>query len=323
MPNTELPDSVAIVLVPPCSLLGIGCVADPFLQANRLAERRLYDLKFYSWDGQPVVLDNGLPFPVHGALRDGPPCDTLLLLSDGLNGPDDGAAFNAVLTRMAPRLALLGAVGYASWWLAAAGLLEGYRATIHWPEQTQFAERFHKTIASQHLFEHDRDRFSSGGGLAALDGMLALISAKHGSDLAGEIAETLCAERIRAGNEKQRVPLASRLGERQPKLTEAVTLMEANIEEPLTTDELARLTGQSRRQLERLFKQYLDTAPSRYYLQLRLERARTMLQRTNKSVVQIGLSCGFSSGPHFSTVYRAHFGIAPREERLQAGGKDA
>ena len=83
------------------------------------------------------------------------------------------------------------------------------------------------------------------------------------------------------------------------------------------TEEIARLVGVSRRQLERLFKQYLNSLPSRYYLELRLVRARQLLQQTSQSILQIGLSCGFSSGPHFSSAYRNHFGITPREQRTQ------
>ena len=91
--------------------------------------------------------------------------------------------------------------------------------------------------------------------------------------------------------------------------------MEANIEEPLATDDIANLVGISRRQLERQFKQYLGSVPSRYYLELRLQRARQLLLDTNHSIVQVGLMCGFSSGSHFSTAYGALFGITPREER--------
>jgi AraC-like DNA-binding protein len=75
--------------------------------------------------------------------------------------------------------------------------------------------------------------------------------------------------------------------------------MEANIGEPLTTEDIARLVGVSRRQLERLFRQHLDALPSRWYLELRLERARRLLQESAQSILQIGLSCGFSSAPHF------------------------
>jgi transcriptional regulator GlxA family with amidase domain len=312
----DQPVNVAIVVLPPCSAFGVGCIAEPFAAANRLSGKKLYELSFYSWDGQPVGLRGGIPLPVQGALRDAPACDQLFVLSEGVISFADAGIFAGSLVRMAQRVSVLGGVHAGAWWLANAGLLDGYRATIHWQDYPQFSERFRKVIVSQRVFEIDRDRFSCGGGLAALDGVLALIGKRFGAELTEQIAEVLCAERIRGSEDKQRVPLSARLGEKQPKLTEAVMLMEANIEEPLTTDEIAQFTGQSRRQLERLFKQHLDTAPSRYYLQLRLERARALLRNTSKSVVQIGLSCGFSSGPHFSTVYRAHFGIAPREERF-------
>jgi AraC-like DNA-binding protein len=100
-----------------------------------------------------------------------------------------------------------------------------------------------------------------------------------------------------------------------PKLAEALALMKANFEEPLPGDDIARLVGVSRRQLERLFKQHLDTLPSKHYLEMRLAHARTLLQESSQSILQVGLACGFSSGPHFSSTYRAHFGTTPREER--------
>jgi AraC family transcriptional regulator, L-arginine-responsive activator len=129
------------------------------------------------------------------------------------------------------------------------------------------------------------------------------------------VKESLCIERVRTHDERQRVALQARFGPLQPKLSEAVTLMENNIEEPLSTDDIAGLVGLSRRQLERLFKQHLDSLPSRYYLELRLKRARQLLLETNHSIVQVGLLCGFSSGSHFSTAFGALFGNTPREER--------
>jgi len=91
--------------------------------------------------------------------------------------------------------------------------------------------------------------------------------------------------------------------------------MESNIEEPLAADDIAQLVGLSRRQLERLFKQYLGSLPSRYYLELRLQRSRQLLIETHHSIVQVGLMCGFSSGSHFSTAFGTLFGMTPREQR--------
>jgi transcriptional regulator GlxA family with amidase domain len=147
-----------------------------------------------------------------------------------------------------------------------------------------------------------------------------MIGRDRDAEQAGAIAEELIVERLREGSERQRIPLKNRLGSSHPKLTQAVMLMEANIEEPLTTDEIAQHVCVSRRQLERIFKQYLARVPSQYYLELRLNRARKMLTQTSKSIIQIGLSCGFSSGPHFSSAYRNFFGVTPRDDRNQRRG---
>lgn len=211
----------------------------------------------------------------------------------------------------------LGALSAGVYPLAQLGLLDGYRVAVHWRWQDDFAERFPKAIVTSHLFDWDRDRLTACGGLAVLDLLLAVLGRDHGSELAGAVSEELVVERIREGSERQRIPLQNRLGSSHPKLTQAVLLMEANIEEPLTTDEIAQHVCVSRRQLERIFKQYLNRVPSQYYLELRLNKARQLLMQTSKSIIQIGLSCGFSSGPHFSSAYRNFFGATPREDRNQ------
>ena len=116
-------------------------------------------------------------------------------------------------------------------------------------------------------------------------------------------------ERIRDQNDRQRVPLRQRVGTSQPRLAEAVSLMAANLEEPMTLDELSHHIGLSRRQLERLFKKYLNCVPTRYYLELRLERARQLLLQTSMPIVDIALACGFISAPHFSKCYRDIYGL--------------
>jgi transcriptional regulator GlxA family with amidase domain len=208
-----------------------------------------------------------------------------------------------------------GGVGAPVLWLARAGVMEGVRTALPWtlyPEADDTAER---AILTPQLFECDGSRLSCCGGAASLDFALTVIHAIFGSDIQAEIKETLCVDRVRDAADRQRVALQARFGALQPKLSEAVSLMEANIEEPLSTDEIASLVGISRRQLERQFKQYLGSVPSRYYLELRLQRARQLLLESNQSIVQVGLMCGFSSGSHFSTAYSALFGITPREER--------
>jgi transcriptional regulator GlxA family with amidase domain len=208
-----------------------------------------------------------------------------------------------------------GGVGAGVLWLAETGAFNGARTALPWslyPDADAFADQ---ALFSPHLFEIDGVRLTCCGGAASLDFALTLVDLLFGATVQAQVKEVLCVDRVRGQEERQRVALQARFGLLQPKLTEAVTLMEANIEEPLSTDEIAQLAGISRRQLERLFKQYLGSLPSRYYLELRLKRARQLLRDTNNSIVQVGLMCGFSSGSHFSTAFGALFGNTPREER--------
>ena len=91
--------------------------------------------------------------------------------------------------------------------------------------------------------------------------------------------------------------------------------MESNLEECLSSKELADYVELSRRQLERSFRVYLDCTPMQYYLRLRLRNARRLLLQTDKPVTDIAISCGFKSSPHFSKSYKDMFNMSPRDER--------
>ena len=144
--------------------------------------------------------------------------------------------------------------------------------------------------------------------------MLRIIALDHGRQLATQVAEQFIHERIRE-NHDQRMTLRSRLGISHPKLLKVIEFMEQNLEEPLPRADLARLSGLSTRQLERLFRKYLERTPTRYYQELRLSRARRLLTQTSLSVLDVALACGFVSASHFSKCYREHFTKTPREER--------
>jgi transcriptional regulator GlxA family with amidase domain len=238
----------------------------------------------------------------------------VLLVADETEAARKPANLRRVLERVraAP---LWGGVGAGVLWLAEAGAFNGARAALPWALYAGAADCADQAILTPHLYEVDGQRLSCCGGAASIDFALTLVEAIFGAAVQAHIKETLCIDRVRGSQERQRVALQARFGALQPKLSEAVTLMEANIEEPLSTDDVAKLVGLSRRQLERLFKQYLGSLPSRYYLEMRLQRARQLLLDTNYSIVQVGLMCGFSSGSHFSTAFGTLFGNTPREER--------
>jgi AraC family transcriptional regulator, L-arginine-responsive activator len=306
-----------ILLLPHASMADFAMACEVLTRANQLAERKIYEFLTLSLDGTPVPLSNGLQFTVDLPLAYSPRLDGLLIFAGDISSDVNSEELTRGINAQNLGKMQLAGFGCASYWLARAGFLNGRRATIHWQDINQFTEDFPEVVVSSNLYETDQDIMTCAGGAATLDLILSLVAGQHGHEFASRLSEVFIMERTRPGNERQRIPLATRIGGSQPKLTEAVSLMEANIEEPLSTDDIAYYVGVSRRQLERLFKQYLSTVPSKYYLELRLNRARQLLQQTSKSIVQISLACGFSSGPHFSSTYRNHFGITPREERAQ------
>ncbi|WP_304639721.1 GlxA family transcriptional regulator [Pseudomonas sp.] len=292
--------------------------------ANRMAPEPCYAVECYTLDDRPILTDEGWQFPARPWPGEASDIGRLWVVADNADLPESLAPQLASQWRsMARDGVALGAIEAGVFALALAGLLDEHRCAVHWRLADEFREQFPLIQASTQLFEIDRSRATASGGQATVDLFLALLAEEHGADLAALVAEDLVLERTREGSERQRIPLRNRLGATHPKLTQAVILMESNIEEPLTTDEIARHVCVSRRQLERIFKQYLNSVPSQYYLELRLNRARQMLLQTSKSIIQIGLSCGFSSGPHFSSAYRNCFGITPREDRNQRRAQQA
>lgn len=312
------PLHVAVLLLPPVSLITVGCIVDLFAAANRLGGARFYEVQLVSVDGAPVVLANGSRITVDSALPFLVGCHALVVASDVHEPDGDRDKVVPQLARIANAGAALCANRGGAGWLARAGLLEGRRVAVHWEEMAIYRERHPGLVLCSSVYEIDGDRLTASSNQAMLDMLLYLVAQQIAPDLADQIARHFGLERIRPPHEKQTVPAASRISQHPAKLNEALLVMEANLEEPLASDEIAGCVGISRRQLERLFKQNLGALPSKYYQVLRLERARQMIFRTQQSIVQIGLCCGFSSGSHFATAYRGHFGVTPREDRARA-----
>jgi len=311
----ELPQRIGFVLVPRFTAIALMSTVEPLRIANRIAGRRLYEWPLFSLDGQPVAASNGFVFTPEGDLERAGDLSTIAICG-GLDIHKVGDKhLISWLRRMDRKGADLGALDTGSYLLAKAGLLAGYHCTIHWEHLAGFAEDFPEIEVTTELFEIDRQRFTCAGGTAGIDMMLNVIAVQHGQELAAQVADQFMHERIRDQHDHQRVSLPARLGVRHPKLLAVIELMEKHLEEPLSRADLARKAGLSTRQLERLFRKYLYRSPARYYLELRLNKARLLLLQTNMSVIDVALACGFVSASHFSKCYRDFFGRTPRKER--------
>ncbi len=306
---------VGFLLVPNFSMLAFASAIEPLRSANRMSEKTLFEWIITSEDGTSVMASNGVEVAANGDLEDLSSC-RMVFACGGLDIQKHARreVINA-LRLVERRGAAIGAICTGTYLLAVAGLLQDRRCTIHWENYDGLVEEFPNLEVTNDLFEIDGDRVTCSGGTASLDMMLHLIAQAHGSSLAAQVSEQFIHDRIRDSHDRQRMELRSRLGVSHPKLLSVVAEMEANLEDPLPQTEIARRTALSTRQLERLFRKYLNTTPTRYYLNLRIARARYLLRQTSMSILSVALACGFVSASHFSKCYRETYGRTPRQER--------
>ncbi|MFT4510796.1 GlxA family transcriptional regulator [Caballeronia sp. 15711] len=304
----------AFMPLPNFTMIAFTNAIEVLRMANYLTGQKLYTWSIVSPDGGPVAASNGLSVDTGPVECVGLP--DIVFVVGGIDVQRETTpAHLAALRRFARLGSVLGSLCTGTYALARAGLLAGYACAIHWENMSALKEEFPETRFLKELFVIDRDRVTCTGGVAPLDMMLNLIATRVGSAKVTQIAEQFIVEHVRDTNAQQRMPLVARLGSANKSLFEVISLMENNIEEPLSREELARLAGMSQRQLQRLFREHLGMTPTHYYLTLRLRRARELLLQTDMSIMHITMACGFQSACHFSKSYRDAFGTAPTRER--------
>ncbi len=301
------------------TMLSFAGAIEPLRIANRVAGRTIYTWALAGEGGARVACSNGTAFEVDMGL-DEIGRDDLLFVCGGVDV--QAATTRPVLNflrREARRGVTIGGLCTGSYTLARAGLLDGKKATIHWENQDSFLEEFEAVNLTKSVFVIDGNRISTAGGTSSIDLMLKMIADDTDEDLANTVADQLIYASIRTDQDTQRLSIPTRIGVRHPKLSTVIQMIENNIEDPISPAVLARDVGMSTRQLERLFRRYLNRSPKRYYMELRLQKARNLLMQTDMSVINVALACGFASPSHFSKCYRAHYNTTPYRERGSQG----
>lgn len=316
--NDKLPTRFALLLIEDFTLISMSSAIEPLRMANRICKREVYSWKMLSESGAAVRASDGLSVNVDHQIYDVEALagvDALLVCGGWNIGRNTSAPIVRWLKSIAQEGIGFGSTCTGSYVLAKAGLLNGYRCSVHWENMGPLADQFPNTHVSRSVFTIDRNRYTCSGGTSPVDMMLHLIKRQCGVDVSAGVAEQFIYERIRRSSDRQRVPLKHIVGNQSEKLICAVELMEANVREPISQVDIASYTGVSRRQLQRLFQRYLHCTPSRYYSQIRLARARELLHQTSMSLVEISALTGFVSSSHFSKSYKEHFGHSPSAER--------
>ncbi|MGI8526663.1 MAG: GlxA family transcriptional regulator [Pseudolabrys sp.] len=316
---------IGILLVPDFALMSYASAVEPFRAANRLSGRDLYEWRHISTDGKAVRASNGVQIVPDNAVGDVVDFDLLIVCAGGNPAEFRHNPTLAWLRHVARTGTRIAGVSGGPLIVARAGLLEGYRCTIHWEHIPAFVEEFPRHDLRRSLFEIDRDRLSCSGGTAALDMMHFLIEEDHGHELASDVVEWFLHTHVRSGDGPQRMPVRERFAVGDPKLVRVLETMDDNLENPVSRSALAALAAVSVRQLERLFKAHLGRSIADHYMELRLRRARILLVQSTLSVLEVAIASGFISASHFSRAYKARFGRPPRVDRnpRQAMRRDA
>ena len=305
-PSTASLD-LAVLVLPQASILEVASTLDPMRSANRHLGQVAYRWRVLSPDGGPVPLTCGIELPSSGTLEQARGADALVVIAGFRQAEVATRPLIAALRRAAARFAMIGGIDAGPWVLARAGLLDGYRATVHWEDFEDLAAAHPEIDVVQNRYVIDRNRFTAGGAAPAHDLMLHLIAQRQGAALARQVAGSFITT-PREGAEPQMQPHTPRL---DPRLAAAIARMEQRLDAPEPIAELARSLGLSTRRLEMLFRTHLNQSPAAYALALRLAAARRLITDTHHPLAEIALRSGFSSPSSLSRAFTRAFATPP------------
>ncbi|MEN9895172.1 MAG: hypothetical protein RIR97_1024 [Pseudomonadota bacterium] len=319
--NSTLPEadrhvqSIGFILVPGFALMSYASATEPFRAANLIAGRALYRVSAHTLDGAPGLASSGVLVPAKPLPKQGAGLDFVFAIAGGEPRLWDQPPIFACLRMLSREGVRIGGISGGPYLLAAAGLLNERRFTIHWEHAPLLLEAFPDLTPEQARYVLDGNRMTCGGGIAPLDMMHALITERMGADFARRVSDWYLHTHVGSSAAPQRASLAERHGVHHPALLSVIEKMEASLEAPLSRDAMARFAGLTPRHLDRLFSSHLKTTYLAKYRSLRLDHARRLLQQSTLPILEIALATGFSSPGHFARVYRAEFQKSPRDER--------
>lgn len=320
MPDAAQPLPVTLVIVPRFPLLSFAACTEVMRVANRESLRTAFSWTVATADGRPVQSSSGIPGPPAVALSDIAVSPITIVLSSYAPEKACVPALTDWLRRQDRAGGTIGCVDTAALILARAGVLGRDPLAVHHEVAAAFREELGEVVALDRLFTCGPRRMSSAGGTATMDMMLALVDRVRGPALAARVAEVIYHPRQPAEAPAQRPRGDTALARVDRDLARCVEIMQTHLETPLAAEAVARMAKVPPWRMRRLFRRHLDRSPAAYYLDLRLERARTLLAYSHAPVGEVALACGFPDTASFSHACRRRFGAPPSRLRRDASG---
>lgn len=309
--------SIGLLLIDGFALMSYAATVEPLRAANLLSGKELYRLHHFAIDDVSADSSGNLSVAATRSIREMADLDFLFVVAGG--NPEtfkDDAIFRH-LRQLSNSRMILGGVSAGPFLLAKAGVMSDRRMTVHWEHSESLIEQMPNLLLARSLYVIDRDRMTCAGGTAPLDMMHALITGHHGSTFAARISDWFMHTKVRPAGGQQRAGLVERYNTTNKFLISTIEVMENHLADPLSLGQLAKVSGLSKRHLNRLFTGHFQIGTMTFYRRLRLELSHRLCQQSTLSITEIAITCGFSNSAHFSAAFKATFNQSPSELRVK------
>ncbi|OZI26781.1 AraC family transcriptional regulator [Bordetella genomosp. 9] len=312
--------AVGFVLLPNFTLMALSCFVEVLRHAADRGDRSgqlLCSWTIMTHDGAAVLSSCGIRITPTCGLLAPKRFDYVVVVGGKL--PEaleyDGRVLSYVDRAAREGTALVGACT-GSFVLAKAGLLRGVRTSVHWYHYEDFLSHFPGALpVTDEIFSIDQGIITCAGGASTSDLAMYLVERHCGPERALKCMRQLVLAQLRPPAHPQFYSVSSGALPADPRLRKAVFLMERNLREPLSLDDLAHRVNVSSRQLSRLFKSHYAETITQHYRSLRLTYARYLLENTHHPLERIAQECGFTDASHMNRLFRAKFSLLPSQCR--------
>jgi len=294
-----------------------------FSMANRIGRRRVYETILASVDGGDIVCNSGVRLADAMKLGDAPQSIDTLLVAGG----DDAALSHAVASVLPSMVSArvsstrrIGSVCTGAFVLAAAGLLDGRRATTHWDSCAEMRE-FRPSVALEPdaIYVADPPFYTSAGVTAGIDLCLSFVEADCGHALALAVARNLVLFMRRPGGQSQFSPALSVHLEAAPRLSKLIAEIRADPHAGLRIPDLAEAVAMSTRTFSRLFKRETGVTPAEFLDLARLDRAKALLEASDWPLARLAERSGFGNVSGLHRSFQKRLGVTPGDYRERFG----
>lgn len=311
LPQTQ---EVTILVLSDSSMMCLSSVIDPLRAANRLSRLPLFKWKIVSPNGEAIKLSCGLEIKADEALSIEDKGDLLFVIAGFDHEQHTTTKHLKTLRQIASKFNTICAIEAGTWVLAKAGIIRHQHVTTHWEDTEKLSDKYPNLDVRNERYVIDGNIWSSGGASPTLDMVLHYLRITQNKSLAIDVASVFIYDDANSATDAQTISLG-RLQQHEPRLSDAIRIMEANLEETVTTLVIAKRVQLSVRMLELLCKKHLGISPGNYYLRLRLQAARKMVLDSNLSILEIALRSGFKSQSALSRAFMKRYGSSPLKLR--------